>query len=462
MLDTVDVATLPPLVSTPVQPEPAAPAAVRWSLATRIGFRFCLLYFTLYVLTTQMLGGFWIFPKIQPPDMGATGWMLRPIDWTATHVFHVTQYIRTNTGSGDKVIDWIHAFLLLVFSIAATAIWSAVDRRRPNYISLHKWFHVFLRFAAGTTMVGYGMAKASPLQMPAPSLSRLLEQYGDFSPMGVLWASVGASFAYERFTGVMELMAAGLLFVPRLSMLGAMVLVADSIQIFTLNMTYDVPVKLFSFHLIVMGLVLLAPDMRRLTDMLILNRIALPSAMPPLARRAWLRRLLFAAQIVFGAYVVGSSYVENRTFWNTRGFGAPKPPLYGIWTIEKMTINGVERAPLVTDWERWRRIVIQVPTATSYQRMDGTMGGFPTKVDTATKTIAFTAPPVGPPGNGAPPPAAVTGKLIYEQPSPDVLILTGEDPAGRKLHLETQLFDRNKFLLVSRGFNWIQDRPFNR
>ena len=454
--------TLPPVVAAA---EPAAvieTPAIRWSAATKVAFRFTFVYFTLYVLTTQMLGGFWIIPKIQPPDTGATGWLLRPIDWTASHVFHVTQYIRRDTGSGDKVIDWIHVFLLLLFSIAATAIWSSLDRRRPNYATLYKGFHGFLRFAAGTTMVGYGMAKAIPLQMPAPNLSRLLEQYGDLSPMGVLWASVGASFPYERFTGVMELTAAVLLFVPRLSMLGAMVLVADSIQIFVLNMTYDVPVKLFSFHLILMGLVLLAPEMRRLTGVLVLNRAAGPSTMTPLVRNVKGRRALLALQLVFGAYVLGSSYVEERASWYRYGGGAPKPPLYGIWTIEKMTINGVERAPLVTDWERWRRIVIQFPTALSYQRMDGTLGGFPVKVDTATRTIAFTAPPTGPPGSGAPPPPALKGRLTYEQPSPDVLILTGEDPAGRKLHLETRLFDRNKFLLVSRGFNWVQDRPFNR
>jgi hypothetical protein len=439
-----------------------APPVVRWHVATRIAFRFAFIYFTLYVLTTQMIGGLWIIPKIQPPNTGAEGWMLRPIDWTASHIFHVTQYIRTDTGSGDKVIDWIHACLLLAFSIAATAIWSALDRRRPNYVSLHKWFHVFLRFAAGTTMVGYGMAKAVPLQMPAPNLSRLLEQYGDFSPMGVLWASIGASFPYERFAGAMELLAAVLLFVPRLSMLGAMVLVADSIQIFMLNMTYDVPVKLFSFHLIVMGLVLLAPEMRRLTSVLVLNRAAGPSTMAPLARGVTIRRVVLGAQLVFGAYVLWANYSETRTLFNGRGAGAPKPPLYGIWTIEKMTINGVERAPLVTDWERWRRIVIQFPTAISFQRMDGTFGGFPARVDTATRTIAFTAPPTGPPGSSASPPQAVKGKLTYEQPSPDVLILTGEDPTGRKLRLETRLFDRNKFLLVSRGFSWIQDRPFNR
>lgn len=443
--------TLPPPDATAAVVE--TPPVARWNAASRVAFRFAFVYFTLYVLTTQMIGGLWIIPKVEPPDMGATGWMQRAIDWTAAHVFHVSyQYSKVNTGSGDKMVDWLHAFLLLVFSIAAAAVWSALDRRRSNYSAMHKWFHVFLRFATGTTMVGYGMAKAIPLQMPAPNLSRLLEPFGNFSPMGVLWASIGASFPYERFSGAMELTAAALLFMPRLSMLGAMVLVADSVQIFALNMTYDVPVKLFSFHLIVMGLVLLAPEMHRLTNVLILNRTAGPSTMPPLARNVKVRRALVAAQIVFGAYVIGAGYIEARQSWFSRGFGAPKPPLYGIWVVEKMEINGVERAALVTDWDRWRRVIFQFPTAMSFQRMDDSMGGFGATVDTATKTIALT----GPPGTQG------KGKLTYQQPSPDMLILSGEDPAGRKLRLETRLFDRSRFLLVRQGFHWINERPFNR
>ena len=450
-LDPLDIVTLPPPVAAPLEREPIAPAPVRWRLATRLAFRISFLYFTLYVLTTQMIAGFWILPGIPPPNMGATGWMLRPIDWTAAHLFHVTQYTRTNTGSGDKTIDWIHAFLLLVLTAALTAVWSALDRRRPNYVSMHTWFHLFLRFAAGTTMVGYGMVKAIPLQMPAPNLTRLLEPFGNFSPMGVLWYSIGASFPYERFAGAMELAAAVLLFIPRLWILGAMVLVADSVQIFALNMSYDVPVKLFSFHLIVMGLVLLAPELRRLADIFVLNRPAGPSPMPPLARRVWVRRSLVALQIAFGAYVIGSSYVEARQAWNTRGWGAPKPPLYGIWTVEKMTVNGVERAALVTDWGRWRRVVVQTSTGMTFWRMDDTFISYPAAYDMTAKSIALTKTAD----------KAWKAQFRFEQPSPDVLVLDGEMD-GQRIHMETRLFERSRFQLVSRGFNWIQEAPFNR
>jgi hypothetical protein len=384
--------------------------------------------------------------------MGATGWMKGAIVWTANHVFHVPyQYVTNLTGSGDKTIDWIHAFLLLVVSAAVTIVWSIADRRRPNYRSMHKWFEVFLRLATASTMVGYGMVKAIPLQMPAPPLTRLLERYGDFSPMGVLWYSIGASFPYERFAGSMELVAALLLFIPRLSIIGAMVLVADSVQIFALNMTYDVPVKLFSFHLILMGLVLLAPQIKRLTDALVLDRTAGPSPVPPLTRGVVARRILAAAQILFGAIIVWQNYTQDVQGWRTRGAGAPLPPLYGIWNVEKMQIDGVERSPLLTDWARWRRVIVQNATGISFQRMDDTIAAYGAAVDMDAKSIAVTKPSD----------KNWKARFVYQQPAADVLVLDGEMD-GHKVRMETRLFPRDKFLLISRGFRWIQEAPFNR
>jgi hypothetical protein len=33
---------------------------------------------------------------------------------------------------------------------------------------------------------------------------------------------------------------------------------------------------------------------------------------------------------------------------------------------------------------------------------------------------------------------------------------------GHTIHMQLALFDRNRFLLVTRGFHWIQEYPFNR
>ena len=86
--------------------------------------------------------------------------------------------------------------------------------------------------------------------MSQPSLTRLLEPYGDSSPMGLLWTFMGASKGYSIFCGGVEMLAAILLFVPGCATLGALVAMGAMANVFMLNMCYDVPVKQYSFHLL--------------------------------------------------------------------------------------------------------------------------------------------------------------------------------------------------------------------
>lgn len=234
------------------QPEPirheSQPA--RWTLGTRVAFRFCFLYLGLFCLTTQILTGLLPIPSIDIPDPGALPPMRQIVMWTAAHLFCVTKpLVYSGSGSGDKTFDWVLAFCAFAFAVFGTLPWSVLDRKRESYMKLHRWFHLFLRFALGSEMVLYGMVKLVPLQMPFPFLTKLVEPFGNFSPMGVLWFSVGASPAYEMFGGAAEMLGGILLFFARTSTFGALVCLADLTQIFMLNMTYDVPVKLFSFHL---------------------------------------------------------------------------------------------------------------------------------------------------------------------------------------------------------------------
>ena len=129
-------------------------------------------------------------------------------------------------------------------------------------------------------MFSYGFAKVFPLQMPTVFLSRLLEPYGDFSPMGVIWYSIGAAPGYERFIGSAEVLGGLLLLLPWTSLLGALVTLGVTFGVWVVNMTYDVPVKLFAFHLVLMAIFLIAPDARRLINWFVLNRPVVPDSAP--------------------------------------------------------------------------------------------------------------------------------------------------------------------------------------
>ncbi len=429
-------------------------AATRWTLGTRLAFRFCFIYFGLYVITTQMLSSLLIVPTMGVPDLGERAPIRTVVSWTATHVFRLTSpLVITGSGSGDKTFDWVLAFCVLVIAASATVVWSWLDRRREQYTAMHRWFRVFLRFALGSTMVSYGIVKVIPLQMPAPGLTRLVEPFGHFSPMGVLWASIGASRPYEMFAGWVELVGGILLFVPQTALLGALICLIATIQIFTLNMTYDVPVKLFSFHLLLMSLYLLAPDARRLLNVLLLNRGAAPSTDLPLLRTPRRARLVAAAQILFAANLVGLNLHNGAQAWKQNGGGAPKSALYGIWDVEQLSIDGVTRAPLITDYDRWRRVVFDGPNAAAFQRMDDTFLRFRAHVEPGLGTITLTTP-------NAPSAWAAKGEFTYTREA-DRLRLEGT-LGHQQLQMELRLYERSRFPLESRGFNWVQEYPFNR
>ena len=176
---------------------------LQWSPATRIAFRFCFVYFGLLCLLTQVFTSLIPLPNVEIPDP-STLWPIRQVVfWTAAHVFGVAgPLVYKDSGSGDKTYDWVLQFCILIVALLATVIWSVLDRKREDYATAYKWFRLFIRFCLAGQMLTYGWAKAVPLQMPFPRLYTLMEPFGNMSPMGVLWASIGASPRYEILPAV--------------------------------------------------------------------------------------------------------------------------------------------------------------------------------------------------------------------------------------------------------------------
>ena len=424
----------------------------RWGLASRIAFRFCLVYFGLYCLLTQILSGLLPTPGIDMPEPGTLLPFRQIVIWTAEHVFRYKQaLVYSGSGSGDKVFDWVQVFCFLLMALLGTCIWSALDRKRANYEELYKWFRVFLRFALAGQMFVYGTVKAIPMQMPFPFLRELLERFGDLSPMGVLWSSVGASPAYERFVGCAELLAGLLLVIPATTMLGALICIIDMTEVFVLNMTYDVPVKLFSFHMILMAAFLLIPHRWRLAQFCFRDCAVAAAAGRRLFAGERANRVAVAAQLVFGLLLFGTAVHGALQNWSKYGGGAPKSPLYGIWNVDEMSIDGIVRSPLLTDYDRWRRVVFDSPQSMGFERMDDSFGGFAATYDAKQAALALKK-------RNDP---KWKGQLTVRRQGAGHITLDGR-LGQHTTHMQLSRIDRNKFVLISRGFHWIQDYPFNR
>jgi hypothetical protein len=418
----------------------------RWKPLTRIAFRFCVVYFSLYTLAGQMFSGVFVYPGFVP--MLGTRWPLRDItNWGAEHIFGGTPPFSYFGNSGDTFFHWVLTFWLLVFAIAGTAAWSLLDRRREQYVTLLKWFRVYIRFALAAQMFYYGMAKVIPTQFPPPALFTIVQPLGNLTLTDLLWAFIGASTPYQMFAGWAEMFAGVLLIVPRLAMFGALITLADMIQVFVLNMTYDFGLKSISFHLILMSLFLLAPDLQRLANVFVLNRTAEPSTEPPLFRTEQANRLALIAQVVFGCYLV-FMYVQvaQRYYVSEGGTAAPRSPLRGIWNVERLSVDGDVHHPDFNDYDRrWRRVIFDYEGRIFFQRTDDSFVSYAMALNEGQRQMLLTK------GSGR----MWRTTLRYERPSEEELVLEGEMD-GHQIRAELELVPMEAWKLFNSDFRWIR------
>jgi hypothetical protein len=424
--------------------EQARPATeLRWSLATRIGFRFVFSYFALYAGLEPIA----FVPGANFLAVKYEELFQRVVPWVGSHILHYSVPVTPMNGSGDTTFDYAQVFTYLLIAALATLVWSVLDRKRSNYNRLHDWLRLGVRIVLGIAMLDYGASKVIPVQMPVPYLSRLLETYGDSSPMGLLWTFIGASKPYEIFCGTAEMVGGILLFIPAFASLGALVCIAVLTNVFTLNMCYDVPVKLFSFHLLLMALFLVAPDLRGLACIFVFHRAAKLSSTGPQFRRQWLNRTMLVLQLLYGiAFATLMLYGSHQRSKES----AVKPPHYGVWSVEAYSADGQLRPPLLSETTRWRRIIVDFPERLTVQYVDAPQERFFLKQDTGKSFIL----------NRRGDPNWKT-ELAYQEIGPDALELSGQLD-GHQVRAKLRREDESKFLLTSGGFHWINEYPNNR
>jgi hypothetical protein len=179
-----------------------------WPVIKRWAFRFLAVYFVLYAFPfpLDILPGFNIYFGSMTQQAGWTS----VVPWIAEHVFQIDEPINTQLGgSGDTLYHYLCIVSFAVSAAIVSLIWSFAARRR-NYRTAAKWLTLACSFYLGAWLVNYGFAKVS--QFPAPSPTRLIQPYGESSPMGLLWTFMGASTTYTIFTGIGEVLGGFLLF----------------------------------------------------------------------------------------------------------------------------------------------------------------------------------------------------------------------------------------------------------
>ncbi|HWB24149.1 MAG TPA: DoxX family protein [Chitinophagaceae bacterium] len=420
-----------------------------WSFVKKIIFRFCFLFFVFYIFLNP--NGF--FPYVDD----VYGFYIPPfhnlIPWIGKHILHLSYDITVFTnGSGDTTYDYVILLFLTVMAAIGCIIWTLIDKKRASYNTLYYWLTTLVRYFLAFSMFNYGIVKIIKLQFPFPGLNTLMEPYGQSSPMGLAWNFIGFSKGYNYFTGIGEVTAGFLLLFRRTTRLGAILSLVIAGNIVAINFCFDVPVKLMSSALVVMSLFLLLQERRRLVNFFFRNKTAQPESMyVPKFKKKGLNTAMVIAKYVIIAFVLYNNLSDAITGMKLYGEARPKPPLYGIYSVKTFVRNHDTIAPLLTDTTRWRNLIINWPNVSTVKMTSDKMVYYAFRPDTTAKKIEMFSY------------ADTTKKSHFDYSfiGNDSLVLKGKWMDDSVL-IAMKKYDIKNFLLVNRGFHFINEYPLNR
>jgi uncharacterized membrane protein YphA (DoxX/SURF4 family) len=368
--------------------------------------------------------------------------------WFGKFLLHLSTLQKIEmTGSGDTTLDWVKLLFYLVLAACSTVIILLVDRKKNNYSTAYSYVLLYARYYLGLYLLSYGFAKLFAAQFPAPSPGRMEQTFGSASPMGLLWAFMGASKGYVIFSGIMELIAGYLLLFRRTRTLGALVSLLVMGNVMMMNFCYDVPVKQFSAHLVFISLLILGPDLNKIFRFF-LGLAPASLEYEPLVFDKRYKRLIVrwgkGVLLMFFTLLFFDQGFDNLDDPQPKSAGAKYTGAYNtsLLVFAKDTLLS-PRIPFI------RKMVINDKYLSFTSCMD-TSKGYTTTFDTVSKTVKLTSTM-----------DTTQIETLAYRAEKDKLILSGKWK-GKDMYAEFIKKDPQKYLLTNRGFHWINEYPYNR
>lgn len=362
-------------------------------------------------------------------------------------LFGLTLLAKKTSHSGDTTFDYVRIGTLLILSIFLGLIYLLTLKNKFPMQRLRNITFLYAKYYVGLFMINYGIAKLCEGQFSMPSYGKLEQTFGNSSPMGLLWTFMGVSKPYTIFIGCSQIFSGYLILFKRTQTVGLLLTTVIMINVVLINFCYDVPVKLFSAHLVLITVFLAIPDLKSLYAFFILR---LPAQLPvivSLETKHKTARFILKALVIVGYTVFCINVFLNYSF--TSGPYAAQSRINGAYYTDKFVIENDTLPPLTSDSIRWKSIIIS-QSFSKVTKMTDSVERFNIVVDSIARTITFS--PLDK--------AEIKYRLNYAE-NGGRFQLTGIWKGKRV----TAFFSKKTYgdyPLINRGFHWINETIYNR
>ena len=264
--------------------------------------------------------------------------------------------------------------VVILISLAGAAIWGWADGPqngerswreggpRKEYTVLYYWLRVIVRYRLAFLLITYGFIKLFPLQMPYPSLSNLLTNYGDFYAWKIYFQTLGISPKYESFLGFVEILTAFLLIQRRTATFGVGLIFGFIGNVAVANGFYDIGEQVLSTFIVVMAAFLFVQDIPKLYRMLVKEKATPGAKFQPLYTDRLLRRVRTGLRTALLLFTILFAW---KVFDNYRNdpYKIPHTPglsnSYGYYNVREFILNKDTIPYSKTDPDRWQDVVFE-------------------------------------------------------------------------------------------------------
>jgi len=254
----------------------------------------------------------------------------------------------------SSLFGWLLLFLILLLSVAGTIVWSVLGRHKKNYHQLNFWFSHYLAYYLSMVMISqYAVSKIIPTQMPYPDAGSLLTPVGNFSKFWLTWMFIGASPGYERFTGCCELIASLLILFRRTRVAGCLIMTGVLINVVSLNVYYNIIVKMPSIILLLTTLFLLSPYIPKLVSFFYLLQPVSLKERHYAFNTGW-KKYLITALLLIPLWVTYKTIEYNIAYKNYLSFIRSRQKLYNVTAFSSPDSPNGE----VNDTISWKQLAI--------------------------------------------------------------------------------------------------------
>jgi len=404
-------------------------------------FRFTLFFVPLFVITLPFrlsvipTTGKWLSPFFE-------AWA----KWTGDYLFQLS-YPYVSAIISDSTGMYLHVFNLAVVSLLLAVGWTVIQKSQPHFAQWKYWLHSFAAYYLALLLLRYGFDKVFKHQFYLPEPNTLFTSLGQLSPDILYWSTIGSSWSYSVFAGVIELIPGVLLLFQRTRQLGAMIALMVMANVVMINFAFDVSVKVLSLFLLGLCLMIAWPGMEKIFRLLVRQQ-QVDGQQWRLTFASRKRALLYA---VSKSFVIGLIAVEVLFVFvqagNYNDDVAARPFLHGAYQVE------VQHLADSTSWiseeanKKMKRIFIHRAGYFIVQQADDTFIDYPLQYDYANEQLILHP-------NGKP---VIRCNYAYSEED-SLLHLRGALGSGMG-EVQARKLNLDKLPLRAQEFHWTMDAP---